>query len=285
MNTLTTKPASARTAFAVIAISATLLGGCATNRNPDDPLEGYNRAMFSFNEQVDKAVVKPVAQAYQFVLPDFLRTGVGNFIGNLEDPWTGLNNLLQGKAADGMSDLMRFFMNSTFGLLGVLDVATDMGLPKHDEDFGQTLGRWGVGEGAYIVLPFFGPRTVRDTAALPADWAGQHPLDTDHVPTLNTFTAVRAVHARSTFLGTERTLDEATTDKYAYTRDFYLEQRRYKVLDGKVMREYEDFDAQRAPLPGERIDRTAEAAVESLELSGLGANSLVMAITQKEKVK
>ena len=235
-------PASLHRPLVAISLSALLLGGCATTGNPSDPLEGYNRAMFSFNEQVDKAVVKPVAQAYQFVLPDVARTGFGNFIANLEDPWIAINNLLQGKPADALSDLMRFAFNSTFGLLGVIDIATPMGLPKHDEDLGQTLGSWGVGEGAYIVLPFFGPRTVRDTAALPADYLGQNPWQIDHVPTRNSYTALRFTHIRSTFLGTEKTVDEATTDKYAYIRDFYLEQRRYKVSDGNVTREYEDFE-------------------------------------------
>jgi len=263
-----------RKPLAVAALSVSLLSGCATTANPDDPLEGYNRAMFSFNEQVDKVVVKPAAQAYEFVLPRFVRTGVGNFIGNLEDPWIGLNNLLQGKGADGMSDLMRFFVNSTFGLLGVLDVATEMGLPKHDEDLGQTLGRWGVGEGAYIVLPFFGPRTVRDAVALPADRAAQNPVNIDHVPTRNSYTALRITHVRSTFLGTERTVDEATIDKYAYTRDFYLEQRRYKVSDGNVTREYENFDARRGSGLGEEVDVAAAAAVERLELNGIGGDKL-----------
>ncbi|ENO79528.1 MlaA family lipoprotein [Thauera sp. 63] len=263
-----------RKPLAVAALSVSVLSGCATTANPDDPLEGYNRAMFSFNEQLDKVVVKPAAQAYEFVLPQFVRTGVGNFIGNLEDPWIGLNNLMQGKGADGMSDLMRFFVNSTFGLLGVLDVATEMGLPKHDEDLGQTLGRWGVGEGAYIVLPLFGSRTVRDAVALPADRAGQSPLNIDHVPTRNSYTALRITHVRSTFLGAEKTVDEATIDKYAYTRDFYLEQRRYKVSDGNVTREYENFDARRAPELGEELDMAATAAVERLELNRMGGDKL-----------
>jgi phospholipid-binding lipoprotein MlaA len=263
-----------RKPLAVAALSVSVLSGCATTANPDDPLEGYNRAMFSFNEQLDKVVVKPAAQAYEFVLPQFVRTGVGNFIGNLEDPWIGLNNLMQGKGADGMSDLMRYFVNSTFGLLGVLDVATEMGLPKHDEDLGQTLGRWGVGEGAYIVLPLFGSRTVRDAVALPADRAGQSPLNIDHVPTRNSYTALRITHVRSTFLGAEKTVDEATIDKYAYTRDFYLEQRRYKVSDGNVTREYENFDARRAPELGEELDMAATAAVERLELNRMGGDKL-----------
>lgn len=280
MNALNSISFAPHKSLPVLALSLALLTGCATTNSPNDPLEGYNRAMFSFNEQLDKVVVKPAAQAYEFVLPDLVRTGVGNFIGNLEDPWIGLNNLLQGKAADGLSDIMRFAFNSTFGLLGLLDIATEMGLPKHDEDLGQTLGRWGVGEGAYIVLPFFGPRTVRDAVVLPADQMAQNPLQVDHVPTRNSFTAVRITHVRSTFLGAEKTLDEATTDKYAYTRDFYLEQRRYKVLDGKVAREYEDFDARRAPAPGEVLDATAAAAVERLELSGIVGDRLAKAATQ-----
>jgi phospholipid-binding lipoprotein MlaA len=255
-----------RARLAVAVLSAGLMTGCATTGNPDDPLEGYNRAMFAFNDQVDRAVLKPAAQAYEYVVPGPLRTGVGNFFGNLTDPWIATNNLLQGKVADALSDFMRFAVNSTFGLLGVLDIATEMGLPKHDEDLGQTLGRWGVGEGAYVVLPFFGPRTVRDTVALPADMAGQSPVGIDHVPTRNTVTATRIVHTRSVLLGTERTLDEATFDRYAFVRDFYLEQRRYKVSDGAQERVYEDFDEQSSAPLGEGVDAAATAAVENLEL-------------------
>ncbi len=262
---------SSRARLAAAAISAALLGGCATTGNPDDPLEGYNRAMFSFNEQLDKVAIKPAAQVYEAVLPQPVRTGVGNVLGNLGDPWIALNNLLQGKVAEGMSDLMRFALNSTWGLLGLLDIASEAGLPKHDEDFGQTLGRWGVGEGAYIVLPFFGPRTLRDAVAMPADMAADPPFDIDHVRTRNALAATRVVHARSTLLGADRTLKEAALDRYAFVRDFYLEQRRYKVGDGRQERVYEDFDEQStAPLGGE-VDAAAATAVENLELAGIGA--------------
>lgn len=262
---------SSRASLAAAAISAALLGGCATTGNPDDPLEGYNRAMFSFNEQLDKVAIKPAAQVYEAVLPQPVRTGVGNVLGNLGDPWIGLNNLLQGKVAEGMSDLMRFALNSTWGLLGLLDIASEAGLPKHDEDLGQTLGRWGVGEGAYIVLPFFGPRTVRDAVALPADMMGNEPFSIDHVPTRNTVLGTRVVHGRSVLLGADRTLKEAALDRYAFVRDFYLEQRRYKVGDGRKERVYEDFDEQStAPLGGE-VDAAAATAVENLELAGIGA--------------
>lgn len=261
---------SSRAGVAIAAMSAALLAGCASTGNPNDPLEGYNRAMFSFNDQVDKVVVKPAAQVYEAVLPSPVRTGVGNVFSNLADPWIALNNMLQGKFAEGMSDLMRFALNSTWGLLGVLDIASEAGLPKHDEDLGQTLGRWGVGEGAYIVLPFFGPRTVRDAVAMPADMMGDTPFSIDHVPTRNTVTGTRVVHGRSVLLGSERTLDEAALDRYAFVRDFYLEQRRYKVSDGQQERVYEDFDEQSAAPLGDEVDSAAAAAVERLELVEIG---------------
>lgn len=269
-----TRPVPGQRGLAVLAASIVLTTGCATTANPDDPLEGYNRAMFAFNEQVDKVVVKPAAEVYQAVLPRPVRTGVGNVLGNLADPWIGLNNLLQGKVAEAMSDFMRFAFNSTWGLFGLLDIASEAGLAKHDEDLGQTLGRWGVGEGAYVVLPFFGPRTVRDTVAMPADMMGNMPLRMGHVPTRNTVRATQIVHQRSTLLGTERTLDEKAVDRYAFVRDFYLQQRRYKVSDGQVERVYEDFDEQSAVPLGDEVDTAAAAAVERLEFAELDAPAL-----------
>lgn len=239
-----------------LAAAGLLLGGCASApANPGDPLEGYNRAMFAFNEQVDEAVLKPVAKAYDWALPTPLHIAVGNVLGNLADPWIAINNLLQGKVADGLSDMMRFMLNSTFGFLGVLDIASEAGLPKHDEDLGQTLGYWGVGEGAYFVLPFFGPRTIRDAAAFPVDVMVDPVQQIGHIPTRNTVTGVQIVHERWRGLGMEKTLEEGTLDKYAYVRDFYLEQRRYKVFDGTPLREYEDFDG----APAAPSDRGAEA--------------------------
>lgn len=254
---------------------AVLLGGCAgTPRNPDDPLEGYNRAMFAFNEQVDKVVLKPVAEVYDTVVPTPLHIAIGNVFGNLADPWIGVNNLLQGKVADGLGDMMRFLVNSTLGFLGVLDIASEAGLPKHDEDFGQTLGRWGVGEGAYFVLPIFGPRTIRDAVAFPADLAANSAWEPGHIPTRNTVTAVRITHERWRALGTEKTLEEGTLDKYAYVRDFYLEQRRYKVFDGAPPRVYEDFNGASAAPLGNGVDVAASTAVENLELLGMGGLQL-----------
>jgi phospholipid-binding lipoprotein MlaA len=254
--------------IAALACGVILASGCAsTPRNSDDPLEGYNRAMFAFNENLDKALVKPVAQAYDYVTPKPVQTGVGNFFSNLADPWIGLNNMLQGKPAEAFSDWMRFMVNSVFGIFGLLDIASEARLPKHDEDFGQTLAVWGVGEGPYFVVPFFGPRTVRDAAVLPVDLAGDKIWRAGHVPTRNAIRVLDVTHTRATLLGADRTLEESTFDKYAYLRDFYLQQRRYKVHDGNPPVEYEDFNG--ASLPGQPprlADVAAVAAIARLEL-------------------
>lgn len=257
--------------FAVlIACAVLVMSGCATRpSNPDDPLERYNRAMFTFNDKVDRAIVKPIATAYDTVTPDVVQTGVGNFFGNLGDVWIGLNNMLQGKVVDGLSDWMRFVVNSTFGLFGLIDVASELGMQKNDEDFGQTLAVWGVGEGPYFVVPFFGPSTVRDTVVLPVDVRADPVRGLEHVATRNTLMAVRLAHRRARLLGLEKTLDEGTLDKYAFTRDFHLQQRRYRVHDGNMPMEYEDFDldeeASMVPYETES-DVVARSAVERLEL-------------------
>lgn len=236
--------------FATLGVAAVLVGGCASRpANPDDPLEGYNRAMFSFNERLDKAVVKPVAEAYDTVTPVPVRTGVGNFFGNLGDVWIGINNVLQGKFSAGLSDFGRFGLNTTVGIFGLFDVATETGLRKSDEDFGQTLGWWGVGEGPYFVVPFFGPRTVRDAAVLPIDLYGDNVWGVSDISTRNSLTGLRIVNTRANLLGVEKTLEEGTLDKYAYARDFYLQQRRYRVHDGSPPDAYEDFDGDEAAQP------------------------------------
>jgi phospholipid-binding lipoprotein MlaA len=219
------------------------MSGCASRpANPDDPLESYNRAVFSFNEGADRAVIRPMARVYDAVTPKPVQTGVGNFFANLGDLWIGLNNILQGKVADGLSDWMRFAVNTTLGVAGLLDVASEMNLPKHDEDLGQTLGKWGVGEGAYFVVPLMGPRTVRDTMVLPLDLKGDNVWTMDHVRTRNVLSGVRFAHKRAQLLSVERTLEEGALDKYSFTRDFYLQQRRYKVHDGNVPIVYENYD-------------------------------------------
>jgi len=223
----------------------TTLSGCASTRtsHPDDPYESFNRSMFAFNETMDKAVLRPVATGYDTVMPRFARTGVSNFFGNLGDVWSGFNNLLQGKAEAGMSDWMRFAFNSTFGIFGLLDIASEAGLNKHDEDFGQTLAAWGAGEGPYLVLPFLGPRTTRDALALPADWVGNSVRYVEPSGTRNALIGVKAINTRARALGAGKMLEEGTFDTYGFVRDFYLGKRRYQVSDGKVSLEYEDYDA------------------------------------------
>jgi phospholipid-binding lipoprotein MlaA len=212
--------------------SCALLAGCAAPANPRDPFENYNRAMFSFNDAVDRTALKPTATAYKKHVPGFVQTGVNNFFGNLTDAWSGVNNLLQGKGQDGMNDLTRFAFNSTFGILGVLDIASEAGLRKHNEDLGQTLGYWGVPSGPYVMLPLIGPSTVRDTVALPADWWGD-PL-THHYPVnqRNVNVGARAVDQRAAILDATNLMEEAALDRYEFIRDGFLQRRESRVLDG-----------------------------------------------------
>jgi phospholipid-binding lipoprotein MlaA len=217
-----------------------LLGGCATSGNPKDPIEGFNRAMYGFNEAVDTVLIKPVAQGYDAVLPAPVRTGVTNFFGNIADLFIGVNNLFQGKPDQAASDLGRVLINSTIGILGLFDVATEAGLEKHEEDFGQTFGRWGVGNGAYVVLPIFGPRTVRDTAGLVLDMAADPVANVSSVPTRNTLLGLRLVDARADLLPADKVIEEAALDKYSYVRDGYLQRRRNLVHDGNPPRELLD---------------------------------------------
>ncbi len=222
--------------LAAAAALAALLTGCASSGNPRDPYEGFNRAMFAVNEGIDK-VAKPVAQGYDAAVPLPVKAGVGNFFGNVGDLWIGVNNGLQGKAGDGASDMARLLINSTIGIFGLFDVASEMGLEKHDEDFGQTLARWGVGDGGYLFWPFIGPRTLRDTGGFmvdsfadPVHWA------IDHVPTRNSAYVVRFVDVRASLLPADKVVDEAALDKYAYIRDAYLQRRRSQIFDGNPPR-------------------------------------------------
>ena len=220
----------------VVALSG-LLGGCATSGNPKDPIEGFNRAMYGFNDALDTVLIKPVAQGYDTVLPSPVRTGVTNFFGNIADFFIGVNNLLQGKPDQAVSDLGRVVVNSTVGIFGLIDWASDMGMEKHEEDFGQTFGRWGAGDGAYVVLPIFGPRTVRDTAGLIVDSVVDPIGHIDHVPTRNTLLALRAIDIRADLLPADNVIEEAALDKYSYIRDGYLQNRRNLIHDGNAPRE------------------------------------------------
>ena len=178
------------------------LGGCATaGGNPDDPLEGYNRAMFKFNDGVDKAIIKPVASGYKAVMPGFARTGVTNFFSNLGDIWIGINNVLQGKVGAGASDFGRFAINTTVGIFGLFDVASNAGLDKHNEDFGQTFGRWGAGSGPYIVLPFLGPSDARDSVGTVFDMHFDPVSNHDPVDERNAAILLRVTSQRADQIG------------------------------------------------------------------------------------
>lgn len=242
--------------FLGLLLLLTALGGCATTGgNPHDPLEGYNRAMFGFNEGVDNAIVKPVASGYKTVMPEFARTGVTNFFSNLRDPWIGVNNILQGKVGAGVSDFGRFAMNTTVGILGLFDVASNAGLEKHNEDFGQTLGRWGVGSGAYVVLPILGPSSVRDGVSLFAvDWHGDPLWYVGNIPTRNELVGVRLVDNRANLLDAGRLAEEAALDHYAYVRDAYLQRRRSLIYDG---------DPPPEPEPAKTSESGAETAARA----------------------
>lgn len=222
-----------RTAMAVLALSAGM-AGCATSGNPHDPIEGFNRAMFSFNETVDSAVIKPVAKGYEAVLPQPVRTGVSNFFSNIADAWISINNLIQGKPKEAASDLGRVLVNTTVGILGLFDVATPMGMEKHEEDFGQTLGVWGVGDGPYVVLPILGPRTLRDTGGLLVDLVVDPVVNHEPVDVRNVAIALRAIDTRAELLSAEKTIDEAALDKYSFIRDAYLQRRHSLIKDGNV---------------------------------------------------
>jgi phospholipid-binding lipoprotein MlaA len=210
------------------------LAGCASNGDPRDPLEPMNRAVYDFNEGLDRIVLKPVAQGYQAVMPGFAQTGVRNFFSNLNDVAVLANDILQFKLEGSSSDVLRIGFNSTFGFLGLLDIASEMGLDKRSEDFGQTLGRWGVGNGPYLVLPFFGSSNFRDTAGLVVDSEYSDLLrQVEDIPTRNQAWVVRTVSQRADLLKAKKALEAAALDPYEFTRDLYLERRRSQVYDGK----------------------------------------------------
>jgi phospholipid-binding lipoprotein MlaA len=221
-------------AAATLTLTAILLGGCATGpvANSRDPLEPFNRGVYQFNDAVDRAVVRPVATVYRDVLPSPVRTGVSNFFYNLQDAWSIVNNTLQLKPEQAGNSFFRFGVNTVFGLGGVLDIATEMRIERYTEDFGQTLGRWGVGAGPYLVLPLLGPSTVRDTAALPVDMKGSPSAYIDDVPVRNSATALNLLNQRSRLLQATDMLDQVALDPYTFTRDAFLQRRRSAVYDG-----------------------------------------------------
>jgi phospholipid-binding lipoprotein MlaA len=217
-----------------------LLCGCATTRDNPDPWEPLNRKTYAFNDALDQAVMKPLAQGYQKVTPQFVQTGVNNFFDNLEDVGTSLNNFLQGKPRQGLSDAGRFLANTIFGVAGLWDVATPLGLEKHYEDFGQTLGVWGIAEGPYLVLPLLGPSTARDAPAKAVDPAWYYADYVDPERLYWGLWGLDKVRIRANLLKAESILDAAALDKYTFTRDAWLQRRRSQVYDGNPPREKDE---------------------------------------------
>jgi len=242
-NAWNTGQAGRRARLALIAGTAALfLGGCATRAdNPKDPYEGFNRAMFSVNEGIDTVVAKPLAKGYDAAVPLPVKAGVGNFFGNVGDLWIGVNSGLQGKGGDAAGDVARLLINSTVGIFGLFDVASELGIEKHDEDFGQTLAVWGVGDGGYLFWPIIGSRTLRDTGGFAVDaYADPVRWGIDNIAVRNSTYFVRFVDVRASLLPADKVVEEAALDKYAYIRDAYLQRRRSQIFDGNPPKRLDD---------------------------------------------
>jgi phospholipid-binding lipoprotein MlaA len=211
------------------------LCGCATgpDRNPADPLEPLNRVTWSFNETVDRNIAQPVARAYNRVVPRPVRTGVDNFFSNLGDVPVMVNDFAQLRLMDGMNDLMRIAVNTTLGLLGFLDIATPAGIRKHNQDFGLTLGHYGLPSGPYLVLPLFGPSSIRDASGFAVDQSFLTPQNYADPAWRNSLWATDFVSTRARYLNATNLLEQAALDRYLFVRDAYLGRRRSQVSDGK----------------------------------------------------
>jgi len=225
-----------------VLLALTITGCASTGHNPQDPYEDFNRKIYSFNKVMDKTIARPLTVGYKAITPDFFESGVSNVFNNLGDIPNFLNNLLQGKPGDSISDLARFVVNSTLGIAGLWDPASSMGLEKHDEDFGQTLASWGVGDGPYLMLPLIGPSTIRDTFALPVDSGTDLINQIDYVRTRNQVKVIELLDKRSSIFSLEEQLESAT-DEYAFVRDIWLQNRKFKVFDGELPMD-DDFECE-----------------------------------------
>lgn len=220
-----------KTMFSVFLLFS--VSACSHSKNsPIDPYENINRKIFAFNEGLDHLALKPAAQAYQLVTPDFAEKGIKNFIGNLDDVGNAINNLLQFKLNDAVNDTERVIFNSTFGFLGFVDVASSAGLEKHNEDFGQTLAKWGVDSGPYLMLPFFGPSSIRDAA-------GKFTVDRYTDPTHYSedsiqHTMTKVVIKRADLLAEEAVFSDISNDKYSALRDAWLQRQKSLIRDGQI---------------------------------------------------
>lgn len=212
-----------------------VLTGCATTedyRDPRDPIEGFNRAMYDFNDALDRAIIKPLAEGYKAVVPAPVDKGISNFFSNLADVGSAINNLLQFKLQHAVSDVGRVLVNTTIGILGFMDVASNMNMEKRGEDFGQTLGAWGVGPGPYIVLPVLGPTSGRGIFGMVVDWYTDPVRYVKPNHWRNSLIVLRGIDKRADLLGASRVLEEAALDPYEFSRDAYLQKRRNDVYDG-----------------------------------------------------
>uniref|UniRef100_UPI001A8D8C85 MlaA family lipoprotein n=1 Tax=Trinickia mobilis TaxID=2816356 RepID=UPI001A8D8C85 len=267
------QPTCVRNAALTFAVAA--LAGCATVQTPTkgDPLEGFNRSVFKFNDTLDKYALKPVAQGYQWAVPQPVRTGVTNFFSNIGDVYIAANNLLQLKIADGVSDIMRVTINTVFGVGGLFDVATIAKLPKHTADFGITLGHYGVPTGPYLVLPLLGPSTARDAVGLVADYYG-NPLTYVEPSSVSwALFGVNLVNTRANLLTAGDVLSGAALDKYSFIRNAYLQRRQYLISDGnpnaalpnyeQSLPNYGEGAAAAAPASGTAAAATAASAAEA----------------------
>ena len=229
------------TAFALMLLQGCATGPNASSGNPADPLEPFNRTVFKFNDELDQAIIKPVAVIYRDVTPKLIRRGVTNFFDNISDIWSLANNVLQLHGTDATESLFRVTVNTFWGLGGLLDVASEMKIPRHTEDFGQTLGVWGVAPGPYLVLPVLGPSTVRDSVGTLVDVNGNLVSRSNDVPLRNSLGVLGVVNLRANFIGAGNLLDEAALDKYSFAREIYLQRRRSLIGRDPVEKE-ERFD-------------------------------------------
>ena len=236
-----------------IALAASLLlVGCASapTANPKDPWEPMNRSVASFNDKVDDNVLKPLATGYRNVVPDLIQTGVRNVFNNFADMWSTINSALQLKPLNTVELIGRVVVNTVFGIYGIFDVASYIKLERHPEDFGQTLGYWGVPNGPYLVLPLFGPSTLRDGASLPIDFAVSPTQFVNDIPTRNQVFTLRLASKRAELLKSGNMLEQASIDKYSFTRDAYLQYRRSQIYDGNPPDEEDSNDDPSAnPVP------------------------------------
>ncbi|MEA3117008.1 MAG: phospholipid-binding lipoprotein MlaA [Paraburkholderia sp.] len=279
-----------RAKHVTLVFAALALAGCASVRTPTpgDPMESFNRGVFSFNETVDKYALKPVAKGYQRAVPEPVRKGVTNFFSNIGDVYIAANELLQLKIADGVGDIMRVTINTLFGVGGLFDVASVAKLPKHDSDFGITLGHYGVPPGPYLVLPIFGPSTVRDAGALVVDYFGSPLTYISSTSVSWALYGVKLVNTRANLLTTLDVLSGAALDKYSFLRNAYLQRRRFLIsgADGapnydQSLPHYDDGASggtENAPAPGAGASRTAAPAAAS----GLAASAPTAGVTSPE---